>query len=298
MEAGLPADLIVGLSLLGICVFILVLAASGALGDGKSHGDGGHGSKTVSRHVEPAKGKGTGEKPAGDSGSRAGKAAGVEDHSKAGEGEKPGDEEKEEPVVHLRKGAVPLDLAKERVVILPCDIWATYELGMSKEKASEIMSLGCETVFKGAGVSLLKIKTLMDEAGFEALSRRLATGSYRAIHWCDSFDIATDKIVSESRDIPTLVERVIAFVKKKGEVDFEPRYVYALTIVGMGPDEGGRKRVLVIACLYDLKVKLIHSCTYYPEVLPPGTLPIQRRIASIPEQAFERLMSVAARKGR
>ncbi|MHC4598251.1 MAG: hypothetical protein ACYS47_04530 [Planctomycetota bacterium] len=292
-DGALPTDFFVGLTLLCVAFFVFVLSAAGVLGEG-GEAKGGHGAEPEGKHEAK---EADAEK----------KAPGKTDHAEKEAGEKaaaPEEGPEEEALetaggepsrVALRKGAEPIDPAKTKVVLLPCDVKAAYELGLSVEEVSDVLSEGCAKSFGEMGVPLDKIKARLSEGEFEGLSRHLATGAYRALRWSDSFDLAADRFMAESKGVPARVQAAVDLAEREGVVDFEARYVFALTIVGMGPGEGNQKRVRVAACLYDLKVKRVHSCVYYPEVLPAEKLPIQQRFASIPGEAFERLMEKAAK---
>jgi hypothetical protein len=289
-EPGLPTDFFVGVTLLCVSFFILILALAGVLGEPTEAG-GGHGADPKAKHEAK---EGDAEKSHGEETGHAGETAGT---SGKGEEEGAAGAAGEDPHgVHLRKGAEWIDPAATKVVLLPCEIKTGYELGLSLDEISSILTEGCTKAFGGLGVPLDKIKARLSTGEFKGLSRHLATGAYRAFRHAKSFDLASDRFVPESKYIPDRVRKAVELADREGVVDFEVRYVFALTIVGMGPGEEEKKRALVMACLFDLEVKRIHSCIFYPDLLPAEKLPIQQRFAAIPGEAIERLLAKAIQK--
>ncbi|MHC4778000.1 MAG: hypothetical protein ACYTFG_05400 [Planctomycetota bacterium] len=288
---GLPVDFYVGVSLLCLAVFFFVLSAAGALGEGKGQAADGHGAGTKAGSHEGEKGGDGegGEKSKTPSGKTARPGGKETTKPKGAEGGEP-------PLVQMREDAAPLDLAADKVVILPVVIEVDYIPGTDKHEASKALSLGVEKEFGHAGVSLLSIRADLDKAGFSALSRRLALGAYRTIQWCQSFDLAADTIVPVSKSLPSMVQKAVDLGEKKGSIDAGTRFVFAFTLDRMGiGEEGAQKRVRVIACLYDLTAKRIHSCTYYVKLIPKEAIPAKRCIDALPEEAFKRLMEKAAK---
>jgi hypothetical protein len=123
------------------------------------------------------------------------------------------------------------------------------------------------------------------------MGRKLAWGTYHMLDFHKSYDLAADTSGHGIELVPVTVAKVVAKGAELHGLDFQPRYIFALGINGLGKGDpmGKTIKYRVIATIYDNEKKLVHSCTYYTDTAPAGK-PALTKIQGIPKEAFNKLM--------
>jgi hypothetical protein len=191
---------------------------------------------------------------------------------------------------NVRPGAKPVDLDAERVLILPVDTWAFYSLDLGQVELSARLFTGCITAFAGSGVSLEPLRSLLVEKGLHKTAGRLANGADQMIRFHSSFDLSAERVPRKFREVPRKTAEIAKLAVEKLGLDFMPRFVFALAIEGLGKDKAGdRLKYRVMACLFDLQKRLVHSCAHFEGTIPMEKKPAMAEIAKIPRKAFKTL---------
>ena len=192
--------------------------------------------------------------------------------------------------VRVRKGARPIDLAKEKVFLLPCDTFGFGEVADEAAMAAALF-VGTASAFGESGVPLTPLKPVLEAAGLRGLTYQVAYGAYHIVDFHDSFSF-DDGCGKGIEMVPVALSKAIGLaVEKLGLEAPIPKYVFGLAVVSEGEAKPGVLEYRVIACLYDLDAKLLHSVAYPLRESKKDYLLID--MAGLPGQVFESLRKTA-----
>lgn len=199
--------------------------------------------------------------------------------------------------VFVREGAEPIDMETEKMLILPCDAWGFGSAGLDETEMSVALFGGCIKEFGANGISLEPAKPAFEAAGLSGMARRLGWGVYHMIDFHKSYDLSTDSCGEGIEEVPVAVAQLVTLAAEKLGLDFKPRYIFALALNGLGSGTvPGTMKYRVIGTIYDLEMKLVHSCTYYTNTMPADKGPAMAKVVTIPGECFNKIMEVAAKK--
>ena len=200
--------------------------------------------------------------------------------------------------VFVREDAEPIDLSKDKILILPSVAYGFSSYGVDELTLSGLLFAGCLSAFGEAAIPLEPLKGVMESAGLGGMARRFGYAAYHSIDFHNSFDLKNESCDKEAALIPELAGKLLNDVilpnlaKLGVPTDFKVRYVYSLYLWayggGMVP---GTAKVRIIAAIYDLDMQLIHSCTYMTKVIAKDV--IEAEAAKIPGDVFGMLMDAA-----
>ena len=196
--------------------------------------------------------------------------------------------------VFVREGAEPIDLTKEKILVLPSVAYGFKSYGADELKMTAALVAGTISAFGKSGFSLEPLKPVFQAAGLGGMARRLAYGVYHCIDFHKSYNLAKDSCGKGIEKEPKAVAELVALVAEKAKIDFNPRYIYALYLWAYGSGTiPGTAKCRIIACIYDKEKDLVHSCCYYTKTISKDL--ILAEAAKIPGDAFSKLMEAAAK---
>jgi len=193
--------------------------------------------------------------------------------------------------VFIREDAEPIDMEVEKLLILPVEAWGFSGEGISDLDITLALVGGTAAAFGTNALMLQPFKEALASAGFPGMGRKLAWGTYHMLDFHQKYDLAADTCGQGIELVPVTVAKVVAKAAELLGLDFQPRYIFALGINGMGKGDPLGKTIeyRVIATIYDKEKKLVHSCTYYTATAPAGKAALAK-IQGIPKEAFNLLM--------
>jgi hypothetical protein len=202
------------------------------------------------------------------------------------------------PPVFMRPKAKLIDLASDRVVVLPVDTWAFYRLHRDESRISASLFEGCLKAFGSAGISIEPARAVLESAGLWSVGRRLAYGAFHMIDFHQSFDLSEDSCGRKIEEVPGMVTRLARLLEKELALDFRPRYFFALAVNSHGPNEAKTHlKYRVSAALFDATKRLVHSCAFYSGEVPLDMTKAQGKIAAIPDEVIGALLAKATKNG-
>lgn len=197
--------------------------------------------------------------------------------------------------VFVREGAEPIDLEKTQMLILPCDVWGFGSAGLDETALSAALFTGCVNAFGDKGISLEPAKPALEAAGITQSAYRLASGAYHMVDFHKTYNLSEDTCGQGIEEVPTLIAKLVTIAAEQLNLDFKPRYIFALGISGQGAGTiPGTLKYRVIATIYDTETQLLHSVTYYTNTMPDDSAAVLAKMSQIPQEAFDMLMEKAA----
>jgi hypothetical protein len=192
--------------------------------------------------------------------------------------------------VFVRGDALPIDLTKEKILILPCDTWGFSGI-MDETAAMGALILGVNGAFGSAAVDLNPLTPVFEAAGLKGMAYQLASGVYHCIDYHQSFDL-NDACGKGIEKVPAAINQLVGLAMDKLGMSPKPTYIFALTVMSEGQNLAGLQNYRVIACIFDTVKNLVHSCVYYTDsTMADAMIP---QMSQIPGVAFGKLMEKAA----
>ncbi len=196
--------------------------------------------------------------------------------------------------VFVRPDAEPIDMSKEKMIIMPAVAYGFGSLGLNETELSAALFTGAVAAFGSNGISLEPIKPALESAGLDWLTRRMCWAAYWMTKYRDEYDFSKYTGGDGFEKVPGAVSELVGLVASKMGLDFKPRYYFALYLwaygSGMVP---GTAKCRVIACIYDAQKNLLHSCTYYTKTMAKDIIMVEA--AKIPNDTFNLIMKEAAK---
>jgi hypothetical protein len=192
--------------------------------------------------------------------------------------------------VFLRDGAAPIDLTKEKILILPADVYGFGGI-FDETMAMGALVAGCLSSFGSAAVDLNPLAPVFEAAGLKGMSYQLAYGVYHCIDFHQSYSL-NDGCGKGIELVPEAINKLVGLAMEKLNMSPQPTYIFALTVLSEGESLPGVLKYRVVACLYDTVQKLVHSCTYYTATTAKDAMIAE--MSQIPGNAFSTLMEKAA----
>lgn len=195
--------------------------------------------------------------------------------------------------VEARKGATPIDLAKEKVLLLPCGPWG-FAGAVDEAATGAALLAGTVSFFGESGISLAPMGPVFEAAGLNAMSYRLCYGAYHVADFHEQFTL-DDGCGVGIEEVPVMVNKAVGLAVEKLALPGPfPDYLFGLAVVSLGEQKPGVLKYRVIACVYDLVSKQVHTVAWASRETAKDAMLAE--MAVLPGEVFEQLGEVAFKR--
>ena len=192
--------------------------------------------------------------------------------------------------IYDRPEAMAPDKENDKFLILPVDI------SMPGDEAAQEVAVfgGFLAAFKDAGIPLQPIKPLMDAAGLDGFSRKLAYGIHHMVTVHNTYDFAEDAALhggtSEYEVILSLTGLLIDVINKELKPDFKIKYIALASVQNQGAGTIPETRnYRVIGAVYNVEEAKIDKAIVFENSFADEESAIIAEMAGLGQKIYDQL---------